>query len=192
VLRGSLGKPLNKELSPAAQAHFSASASIQVLAKEDLYAGKLCAALDRQHPRDLFDVKILLDDTGITPAIRRAFVVYLAGHNRPMHELLSPNLIDITDPFERQFLGMVREPVTIEKLVAARQDLVANLAPSLDSAERQFLLSMKSGDPDWDVLGFDNLQAMPALQWKLHNIRKMGARKRDEQLETLRVLLDVG
>jgi len=192
VLRGSLGTPLNQELSPAAQAHFSASASIQMLAKEDLYGGKLCAALDRQHPRDLFDIKVLLDDTGITSAIRRAFVVYLAGHNRPMHELLSPNLIDITDTFERQFVGMAREPVTIGELVAIRQDLVANLVPSLDNAERQFLLSMKSGDPDWGVLGFGNLQAMPALQWKLHNIRKMDARKRDEQLETLRVLLDHG
>ncbi|PYU26793.1 MAG: hypothetical protein DMG30_01135 [Acidobacteria bacterium] len=30
----------------------------------DLYQGKLCAALDRLHARDFFDVKVLLEDTG--------------------------------------------------------------------------------------------------------------------------------
>ena len=30
-----------------------------------LYGGKICAALDRQHPRDLFDVKKLLEDNGV-------------------------------------------------------------------------------------------------------------------------------
>jgi hypothetical protein len=41
------------------------------MADTDLYGGKLCAALDRQHPRDLFDVGLLLRNEGITPAIRR-------------------------------------------------------------------------------------------------------------------------
>ncbi|MCK5806222.1 MAG: nucleotidyl transferase AbiEii/AbiGii toxin family protein, partial [Lentisphaeria bacterium] len=120
ILRGALGEPVRRELCPAAQVAFEAYCMVPVVSDADLYAGKICAALDRQHPRDLFDVKILLDDTGITPAIRHAFVVYLAGHNRPMHELLSPNLVDITDTFERQFAGMAREPVTIGELVAIR------------------------------------------------------------------------
>ena len=191
VLRGGLSDPIVRELSPLAQGHFRASARIQTMAETDLYGGKLCAALDRQHPRDLFDVRLLLQDEGITPAIRRAFVVYLASHTRPMHELLQPNLIDITEAFERQFIGMTLEPVTLEELVHARQDLVDILVPSLDDSEKTFLLSMKSGDPDWNVLGIEHLERMPALQWKLINIRRMDARKREEQLEVLQDVLRI-
>ena len=35
------------------------------------------------HPRDLFDVLQLFAHEGITEGIRRAFVIYLASHNRP-------------------------------------------------------------------------------------------------------------
>ena len=76
---------------------------------EDIYGGKLVAALDRQHPRDLFDVMQLYANEGITPAIRRAFVVYIASHNRPPHEVLSPILRDITQDYERTFVGMTTE-----------------------------------------------------------------------------------
>lgn len=190
VLRGCVDPPVLRELSPAAQSRFRAGARIATLADADLYGGKLCAALDRQHPRDLFDVRLLLKSEGITPAIRRAFVVYLAGHTRPMHELLQPNLIDITDAFERQFIGMALDPVTIDELVDARHDLVEILVPSLDDSEKTFLLAMKSGDPEWDVLGIEGLERMPALQWKLLNIRQMDAQKRNEQLRLLQDLLE--
>ena len=63
------------------------------------------------------------------------------------------------------------------------------LLTSLDTDEKTFLLSMKSGDPDWAVLGIEGLERMPALQWKLLNIRKMDTRKRDEQLGILKNLL---
>lgn len=190
ILRGCVGEPILRELAPAAQSRFRAGARITTLADNDLYGGKLCAALDRQHPRDLFDVRLLLKSEGITPAIRRAFVVYLAGHTRPMHELLQPNLIDITDAFERQFIGMSLDPVTIDELVDTRHHLTRTLVPSLDDSERSFLLSMKSGAPDWGILGIEGLERMPALQWKLINIRKMDPRKRDEQLKILQKLLE--
>ena len=190
ILRGVLGKPVVRELCSAAQTAFKDYCRVPVVSDADLYAGKICAALDRQHPRDLFDIKILMEGSGITPDIRRAFVVYLAGHNRPIHELLNPNLNDIKDLFERQFAGMTHEPTTIAELIEVRHNLVANLVLSLDSAERQFLLSIKSGDPDWNILGFTNLKSMPALKWKLKNICKMDHQKRIEQLETLQRLLD--
>jgi hypothetical protein len=44
--------------------------------------------MDRQHPRDLFVVMGLFAHEGITEGIRRAFVVYLASHNRPFHDVL--------------------------------------------------------------------------------------------------------
>lgn len=189
VLRGSLEQPEVRELSPAAQKMFSASARVLTLADADLYAGKLCAALDRQHPRDLFDVRLLLIEGGITRSIRRAFVVYLASHPRPMHELLKPNLLDIAETFERQFIGMTSSPVSMDELLKTRGQLIQQLVPSLDSEERHFLLSLSSGSPDWNVLGIEGLEQLPALRWKLTNIRKMDRSKRMDQLKLLQDIL---
>jgi hypothetical protein len=153
------------------------------------YLGKICAALDRQHPRDLFDVKLLLDDIGITSEIRRSFVVYLAGHNRPMNELLSPNLQDITSLYDDQFVGMTRDEVPLPVLQQLQKNLPGMLVQSLDDDEKQFLLSMKYGEPEWDRLGIENLKQLPALQWKLINIRKMKPAKRTAEFCRLQELL---
>jgi len=59
---------------PKARDTLLADVTIPVVALEDLYGGKLVAALDRQHPRDLFDVMQLFLHEGITPDIRRSFV----------------------------------------------------------------------------------------------------------------------
>jgi predicted nucleotidyltransferase component of viral defense system len=192
VLRGALGDSIRRDLCEAAQDTFEVFCSAPVASDADVYAGKLCAALDRQHPRDLFDVKVLLDDTGITSAIRRAFIVYLAAHNRPMHELLDPNMQGIAGTYRDEFFGMAQNPPDIEELKAVQKRLPSMLLSSLDIDEKTFLLSMKSGEPDWNVLGFENLEQMPALQWKLLNIRKMDARKRHEQLSMLQELLANG
>ena len=98
-------------LSAKAQDVLQAELEVPMASLEDIYGGKLVAALDRQHPRDLFDVMQLYANEGITPAIRRAFVVYIASHNRPPHEVLSPILRDITQDYERTFVGMTTEPV---------------------------------------------------------------------------------
>lgn len=105
VLRGSVGSTVEMDLCSAARKRFGLFVYVHCLSACDLYGGKLCAALDRQHPRDLFDVKLLLDDTGITAEIRRAFAVYLASHNRPMQELLAPRLQSIRESFGGEFHG---------------------------------------------------------------------------------------
>lgn len=189
VLRGSVGNTVEMDLCNAARERFGLFVSVHCLTASDLYGGKLCAALDRQHPRDLFDVKLLLDDTGITAGIRRAFVVYLASHNRPIQELLAPRLQNIRESYGGEFQGMAVLDVRAEELEAVQASLAPTLLAALDAEERQFLLSMKSGDPDWGVLGIEGLELMPALQWKLMNIRKMDARKRGEQLKVLHDLL---
>lgn len=155
----------------------------------DLYGGKLCAALDRQHPRNLFDVKLLLETGGITPEIRRAFVVYLAGHNRPMNELLAPHPKDITASFSTQFRGMSRQDVSLESLVAVQRDLPRRLVSELDEDERAFLLALKQGEPDWDRLGLKDIDRLPALQWKLRNIRSMPREKHRTAVEKLARIL---
>ncbi|WP_260683927.1 nucleotidyl transferase AbiEii/AbiGii toxin family protein [Rhizobium laguerreae] len=50
-------------------------AEMQVVAFEDLFGGKLHAAVDRQHPRDLFDVKLLYEHEELTDPLFRTFLV---------------------------------------------------------------------------------------------------------------------
>jgi predicted nucleotidyltransferase component of viral defense system len=189
VFRGSIHPPQALDLCQAAQDHFEAFASIQTLSPADLYGGKLCAALDRQHPRDLFDVKLLLEGEGITPQVRRAFVIYLAGHDRPMNELLSPRLKDIQQTYENSFGGMARSDVSLDELRQAQADLPRKLVGGLDRNEKDFLLSLKQGDPQWGLLGIGHLHRLPALQWKLINIRKMDRLKRLAALKRLTEVL---
>jgi len=120
VLRGTMSAPARRATSKKVAATFNLSASIMTVDSADLYGGKICAALDRQHPRDLFDIKVLLENEGITPEIRKGFVVYLAGHPRPMNEVIEPTLLDIKTLFDGAFHGMTDEVVTMEELTTAR------------------------------------------------------------------------
>jgi predicted nucleotidyltransferase component of viral defense system len=124
VIRGSVYPTEERDLTPRAEELFELSVSAQTLALADLYGGKLCAALDRQHPRDLFDVKLLLANEGITDEIRKAFVVYLASHDRPMHELFAPKLKNIRKIYENEFAGMTVVSISYQDLIAARVTLI--------------------------------------------------------------------
>ena len=64
VLRGTVYPVFNLPVPETVETLFG-YVEVQTLSFEDLYAGKLCAALDRQHPRDLYDVKALLENEGI-------------------------------------------------------------------------------------------------------------------------------
>lgn len=186
VVRGSLFAAEEHELSRRAEEMFELSLTAQTLSVADLYGGKLCAALDRQHPRDLFDVMVLLENEGITDEIRKAFVVYLASHDRPMNELLDPTRKDIRRVYESEFTGMTTQEVQYEDLVRARERLIGTLKRDLTQAEKGFLVSLKEGDPEWNSLGISGIEKLPAIRWKLINIRKMASNKRGEALEKLK------
>jgi predicted nucleotidyltransferase component of viral defense system len=121
VIRGVVYPVEERELTRRAEDLFELSVTARTLSLADLYGGKLCAALDRQHPRDLFDLKLLLQNEGITDKIRKAFVVYLASHDRPMHELLDPKPKNIRRIYENEFAGMTVDPVSYEDLIMARE-----------------------------------------------------------------------
>jgi hypothetical protein len=135
--------------------------------------GKLVAAMDRQHPRDLFDVMQLFTHEGITPRIRRAFVVYLASHNRPVHEVLFPTQRDITQDYERTFKGVTTEIVPLPRLLSVREELLEQLQRGLDDDERMFLISLVQNRPEWDLLGFPHLALLPGIRWKLQNLGQL-------------------
>lgn len=188
VMRGTVQPVRQASLTPTARDVLMADVEIPVVSLEDVYGGKLVAALDRQHPRDLFDVMQLFAHEGITPAIRRAFVVYLACSNRPVHEVLFPPLRDIRHDFEHNFQGMTADPVPLESLLAARERLVQELQRDLDDAEQRFLLSLVAGAPDWALLNVAHLEHLPGVRWKLHNLtqlQKTNPKKFAEQADQL-------
>lgn len=192
VLRGTVHPIRSTSLTPKAKQALVADLELPVVSLPDLYGGKLVAAMDRQHPRDLFDVMELFLHGGITPEIRRAFVVYLAGHNRPIHEVLFPGLRDISGEYERTFKGMTTEPVEVQALVSARERMVAELQAGLDAAERGFLLSLARNEPNWNLLGIEHLEYLPGIRWKLENLgrlAKASPKKLQEQADELERLL---
>jgi predicted nucleotidyltransferase component of viral defense system len=191
VLRGAVFPTQEHELSQAAEALFELAVTARTLSIADLYGGKLCAALDRQHPRDLFDVKILLEDQGITHDIRQAFVIYLASHARPMHELLNPRRKDFRQIYDNEFVSMVTHPVAYDALVETREQMIHTLQHTLTDREKKFLLSLKKGQPEWSLMAIDGIETFPAMQWKLMNIQKMDIHKRAEALEKLQTVLGI-
>lgn len=188
VMRGTVRPVRRASLTPVARDVLMADVEIPVVSLEDVYGGKLVAALDRQHPRDLFDVMQLFAHEGITPGIRRAFVVYLSSSNRPIHEVLFPPLRDIRHDYEHNFRGMTTEPVPLDALLAARERMVLEIQQSLDDDERRFLASLVAGTPDWSLLDIADLEHLPGIRWKLHNLvqlKKSNAKKFAEQAEVL-------
>ena len=98
---------------------------------------------------------------------------YLAGHNRPVHEVLFANEISIDSAFQNEFRGMTREPVDLAKLIETRRRLFAELPARLDRSRKEFLLGLVEGAPDWSQMPFGHLSEMPAIRWKLANLERL-------------------
>ncbi len=191
IIRGSVFPTQNLSLTAKAKEIFQKDVKVQILSNADLYAGKICAALDRQHPRDLFDITKLLENEGITESIRKAFIVYLLSHPRPIVELLNPNKIDISKMFETEFLGMTDEEITLKTLLDSRVELIKSINLSLSMKEKQFIISFKNKKPEWNLLGLENIESLPAIHWKQYNLAKMQERKHKIALDKLRNFLEI-
>lgn len=190
VLRGSVYDPVVMPVSDAVEEVFG-FAEIQVVSFADLYAGKIVAALDRQHPRDLFDVRDLLADEGVTDELRRAFIVYLLSHNRPMFEVLNVRPKDIADEYIRGFEGMTNRPVSLDELLAARDAIKEQIVGQMPADHRKFLVSFEKGTPDWPLLGLDGVESLPAILWRQRNLDTLDAPRRAALVEGLREVLEV-
>ena len=189
VFRGMVYPEATLRIVPAAEAMFG-FAEVRSLSFEDLYAGKIVAALDRQHPRDLFDIKLLLENEGISAKLFRAFLVYLISHGESMARVIHPRPKPLKELYEKQFKNMSAIEVSLEELEAARLALVSALHAHIDDSVKEFLLSFKSGQPQWDLLGVDHAPDLPAIRWKLHNLTRMSATQRDAAIAELERVLN--
>src|SRR5664280_2609497 len=177
VLRGCVYEPTVRSVSARVEDEFG-FAEMQVVSFADLYAGKIVAALDRQHPRDLFDVRDLLANEGITDDLRKAFIVYLISHNRPMAEVLAPARLDIAAEFTRGLDGMTDTAVTLDELLQTREELITGIVGNMPTDHRRFLVSIKRGEPDWSLLSLPGADLLPAVRWRLENLGKLDVAKR--------------
>ncbi len=188
VIRGTVYPARSAALTPTARDTLLADLEIPVVSLEDVYGGKLVAAMDRQHPRDLFDVMQLFANEGITRGIRRAFVIYIASHNRPVHEVLFPAMRDIGQEYEHNFRGMTAAPVDLAALLDTRERMLQELQDGLDADERRFLMSLVAGRPEWALLEIAHAEHLPGIRWKLHNLAELertNPRKFAEQAKAL-------
>lgn len=191
VGRGTVLAPQSLRVADVVEDTFG-FAEMQVVAFEDLYGGKLHAALDRQHPRDFYDVKLLYENEGLTDSLFRVFLVYVAGSGRPMHELLAPTKAPLGAMYTEEFVGMTRDAVSLEELEAARVRLLDDIRARLTGNAATFLLSLHDADADFGLIGLPDAERLPAVQWKLLNLRKLMAdnpRKHAEQRALLKALL---
>jgi predicted nucleotidyltransferase component of viral defense system len=189
VFRGTVLSVVTRPLVSDARKVFTTELSVPVLAAAELYGSKLVAAMDRQHPRDLFDVHGLFAREGLTAEVVECFVCYLAGHNRPVHEVLFSRDVDMSSAFENEFVGLPRNPLTLAELELARRKLKSELPAALTANQRGFLLGLVVGEPDWQLMQCLHLAQLPAIRWKLQNLarlKKSNPRKFEQQVHELR------
>lgn len=189
VLRGCVYEPEMMRISKKAENEFG-FAEIKVLSFADLYAGKIMAALDRQHPRDFYDVHELLMNEGISDELRKAVIVYLISHDHPAHTLMAPSRKDISHEFATNFVGMTEDSVSLEMLLDAREKLVANLIDNMPKNHKEFLVSFYSRKPDWNLLGLENAEQLPAVRWREINLDRAGEETRNELISKLEAVFN--
>lgn len=168
TLRGTVLPVVFTDVCPKVEEEF-AYAGMNVLAKEKVYAGKICAALDRQHPRDLFDINRIYENGGHTDRMINVFLYYLLGHNRPVHEVLNCNIQDKREIMQAEFEGMTDAPFTYEQHCETLERLKADLISRLKT-HYQFISDFVQLKADFSTSPFPEAEKIPALQWKLRNL----------------------
>jgi predicted nucleotidyltransferase component of viral defense system len=190
VNRGTLAEPLDMPLCEKAQTTFEAFCVMPVVPRGQLFGGKIVAALDRQHPRDLFDVKYLLNEEGFTEEVKKGFLFCLLCSDRPINEVIKPNFQDQRSAHANQFAGMSDEAFSYEEFEETRERLVESVNTALTENDKAFLLRVNEVNPDWNIYDF---QRFPSINWKLQHLQKLktnNPKKHSEQLERLKEKLN--
>jgi predicted nucleotidyltransferase component of viral defense system len=191
ITRGIIEPVRMLQVNEKVQDAFGKFAAINVVSHVELFGGKILAALDRQHPRDLFDIKLLMDKEGIDKSLRPGFLTMLLCHYKPIHELLNPELKDQQSAFEKQFVGMTEVPFTYEDYENTRGNLISTIPELISEKDRDFLISFVEGSPEWELCDIKALKDLPAVKWRLLNIerlKKENMEKHNKMIEELKTL----
>jgi len=173
ITRGNVFPTKLMQVVDSVQDEFDKFAAINVVSLAELYGGKICASVDRQHPRDIFDVKLLLENEGFNDEIWKGFKIGLISHYKPIGELLSPVLKDQKSAFKNQFAGMTSIDFSYDDYESTRETLIEIITQRLTDDDKKFLISFEKGSPKWDLFPLPILKDLPAIKWKLLNIQKL-------------------
>lgn len=164
------GDVLRVPLCKKAQEEFGLYCEADIVPMTLLYGGKIAAALSRQHPRDLFDVKYMEYPFKET---REGLLFCLLGSDRPLHESFAPNLIDQHEALANQFNGMTDVPFSYEEYEQTRSKLIQDVNDLMTPEDKKFLYGFELGEPDWDAFEFNGFKDYPSVKWKMVNLQKL-------------------
>lgn len=174
------GQILTVPLCEKAQKEFSLYCEAKIVPLTLLYGGKIAAALSRQHPRDLFDIKYMEYPLALC---REGLIFCLLGSDRPIHESFAPRLIDQHEAMVNQFEGMTNIKFTYDEFEATRKKLITDVNSMITTTDRQFLVSFERGEPEWKGYEFEYFKNYPSIKWKLLNLNKL-AKQNPQKLRT--------
>lgn len=189
INRGLMEPPTLKSLCIAAQEKFNTWCEIRTVPAEQLFGGKIIAALDRQHPRDLFDIKKLMEYRSIDYKILIGFLFCLFSSKRPLDEILQPNFMDYSHLIDNQFSGMTTEDFTSETYKIVREKLLRTIIGSLSKEQKSMILGFAAIKPSWLYGNWDNY---PGIAWKIKNLvylKENNPSKFHMQIEKLKSIL---
>lgn len=76
-----------------------------------------------------------------------------------------------------------------EEFEETRAKLINDVKSLITEADKKFLISFESGQPEWDGYEFEFFKDYPSVQWKLLNLKKLAKQnpqKLQEEAEKLR------
>jgi predicted nucleotidyltransferase component of viral defense system len=181
IMRGSVYETNIVEPNCKIKNELNYNVPVKLLSFEDIFSSKICAALDRQHPRDFYDLKNLRIIDGITDKTRKALIIYMLSSSRPINELLNPNI----NKFEETSLSNLQEmifdssSVSLDELNDIRLKTIQVVNKSLLPKEKEFIISFIKKTPQWDLLEMtpNTVEKLPSIQWKLYNLSKISSSK---------------
>lgn len=151
----------------------------RIVSLPQLYGGKIAAALSRQHPRDLFDVKHM--EIPISE-VKEGLIFCLLGSDRPIHESFCPNLIDQKNVMENQFVGMSELPFGYEEFEATRNQLIKDVNDIMTMPDKEFLVDFEELSVDWNKSRYSYFREYPSVKWKIQNLQKLKAMNHEKMM----------
>ncbi|MCA6222074.1 hypothetical protein KZ793_16470 [Photorhabdus sp. UCH-936] len=143
------------------------------------------AALQTNNPNEMRIIVTSQEVQGINRSIFNGFIAYLLSHPRPLSEVLNPRWKDISELYVNEFSGMTFNSVLLEDLNSVSELMISALKEQFTQRDYDFLMSFKSGKPDWLLSPESQIQYLPAVKWKLHNLDLMSKGKHIQALNKL-------
>ncbi len=178
-------------LCEAAQELFKVEVDARLVSLSQLYGGKISAALSRQHPRDLFDVRHMAIPI---EECKHGLIFCLLGSDRPLFESFAPRLIDQSEAMVNQFEGMTDVPFSYDDFLSTRKKLIEDVNAMMTDADKRFLEDFEKCDPDWSNSDYAEFQHYPSVKWKLLNLSKLkksNPAKLKENVEKLKSIFGI-